>query len=128
MSNILGAARANRVQNEKKMELLASHFLMIVEVVCWNSFRSLRKSFVKLQDLFFEIHGFSFFKDALFAIRCPGILQYVLEHLFFEFFLVAAHVKIGIIASLSRFPSLVNEYSTRGGISANDSLLIKPSP
>jgi len=74
-----------------------------------------------------RITGSHFFNDALFPIRCPGILQYALEHLLLEFFLVAAHVNTGIIASLSRFPSPVNEYSTRGGISAKASLLINPS-
>ena len=41
--------------------------------------------------------------------------------------LVAAHFSRGIIALLSSAPSLVREYSTRGGISAKDSLLISPS-
>ncbi len=38
-----------------------------------------------------------------------------------------AHSIKGIIDLLNVSPSFVNEYSTRGGISANASLLIKPS-
>ena len=41
--------------------------------------------------------------------------------------LFAVHSKSGIIDFLSSVPSFVSEYSTRGGISANDSRLIKPS-
>ena len=41
--------------------------------------------------------------------------------------LFAVHSKSGIIDFLSSAPSFVREYSTRGGISANDSRLIKPS-
>ena len=42
-------------------------------------------------------------------------------------FLFAVHSKSGIIDFLSSVPSFVREYSTRGGISAKDSRLIKPS-
>ena len=42
-------------------------------------------------------------------------------------FLFAVHFKRGIIDFLSSVPSVVREYSTRGGISAKDSLVIKPS-
>ena len=41
--------------------------------------------------------------------------------------LFAVHSKRGIIDFLRSTPSFVREYSTRGGISAKDSLLIKPS-
>ena len=41
--------------------------------------------------------------------------------------LFAVHSKRGIIDFLSSVPSVVREYSTRGGISAKDSLVIKPS-
>ena len=40
---------------------------------------------------------------------------------------VAAHFRRGTIDFLSSTPSGVSEYSTRGGISGNDSLVIKPS-
>ena len=41
--------------------------------------------------------------------------------------LFAVHSKRGIIDFLSSMPSFVREYSTRGGISAKDSLVIRPS-
>lgn len=62
------------------------------------------------------------------SIRCARTPRYVEAHLsLFPCSLVAAHFKRGMIAFLSSIPSRVSEYSTRGGISAKDSLLINPS-
>ncbi len=62
------------------------------------------------------------------SILCAGILRYVGAHLsLFTSSLVAAHFKTGMIAFLSSMPSCVSEYSTRGGISAKDSLMTNPS-
>jgi len=53
---------------------------------------------------------------------------YLTAHLFLVgAFLVDAHCSRGRIAFLSCVPSFVREYSTLGGISANDSLMISPS-
>ena len=57
-------------------------------------------------------------------IRCAGVPWHVELHFLLLCSLVAAHFIRGIIASPSSFPSWDREYSTRGGISANDFLFM----
>ena len=72
----------------------------------------------------FTIHFFSP-KYALLRVRSSG--GHCSHRSLFVLLLFAVHSKRGIIDFLSSAPSFVKEYSTRGGISAKASRLIKPS-
>ena len=58
------------------------------------------------------------------VIWCAGVPWHVEVHFLSWCSLVAAHFIRGIIASPSSIPSCDREYSTRGGISAKDSLFM----
>ena len=71
------------------------------------------------------VHFFSPKHDCVECARISG--GHFVHRSLFTCSLFAVHSRRGIIDFLRSTPSFVSEYSTRGGISANDSLWIRPS-